>query len=33
MASNLFNERFHVAEKFAEDERLVIICNDALEWP
>jgi len=31
MVTNLFNERIHVAETFSDDERLVLICDDALE--
>jgi len=31
MVSSLFNERIHVAEMFSENERLVAICDDALE--
>lgn len=31
MVKNLFNERFHVAETFSESERLVAVCDDALE--
>lgn len=31
MVSTLFNERIRVAEMFSDDERLVLVCNDALE--
>ncbi|MBU6410971.1 MAG: site-specific DNA-methyltransferase [Verrucomicrobia bacterium] len=31
MVGNLFNERIHVAETFSDDERLVLILDDALE--
>ena len=31
MVNNLFNEQIHIAETFSDDERLVLICDDALE--
>lgn len=31
MVANLFNEKIQIAEAFSEDERLVTVCDDALE--
>jgi adenine-specific DNA-methyltransferase len=31
MVANLFNERIQIADKFSEEERLVTVCDDALE--
>jgi len=31
MLSPLFQKQFHVAKMFSENERLVTVCNDALE--
>src|ERR1035437_10892276 len=31
MVANLFNEQIQIADTFSEDERLVTICDDALE--
>ena len=33
MVANLFNEKIQIAEAFSEDERLVTVCDDALEFP
>jgi len=31
MVANLFNETISIADAFSEDERLVTVCDDALE--